>query len=132
MLITVFVRTCLRKVGKMQVLRRKFLLYLNANFFIAESVVNSNSSAPAIKFWLSLRRAKLHLTFTTRSKVRAMLPRLRTIMGKEICEFNSEGSSGFQQQRFNSKPAGTGSLEKNSVKTRLLPNKLFPLNVSGI
>ena len=31
----------------MQVLRRKFLLYLNANFFIAESVVNSNSSAPA-------------------------------------------------------------------------------------
>ena len=31
----------------MQVLRRKFLLYLNANFFITESVANSNSSAPA-------------------------------------------------------------------------------------
>lgn len=69
---------------------------------------------------------------TTLSKVRAMLPRLPTIMGKEICEFNSEGSLRFQQQRFNSKPAGTGSLGKNSVKTRLLPNKLIPLNVSGI
>lgn len=55
-------------------------------------------------------------------------------MGKEICEFNSEGSLRFQQQRFNSKPAVTGSLGKNSVKTRLLPNKLIPLNinVSGI
>ena len=58
-----------------------------------------------------------------------MLPRLPTIMGKEICEFNSEGSLRFQQQRFNSKPAGTGSLGKNSVKTRLLPNKLIPLNI---
>ena len=66
------------------------------------------------------------------SKVRAMLPRLRTIMGREICEFNSKGSLGFQQQRFKSKPAGTGSLGKNSVKTRLLLNKFFPLNVSGI
>ena len=47
MLITVNVRTCLRKVGKMQVLRRTFLLYLNANFFITESVANSDSSAPA-------------------------------------------------------------------------------------
>jgi len=130
-LITVYVRTCLRKVGKMRVLPRKFLLYLNANFFIAESVCQFQPFG-ACKFWLSLRRAKLHLTCTTLSKVRATLHRLRTIMGREICEFNSKGSLGFQQQRFKSKPAGTGSLGKNFVKTRLLPNKLFPLHVGGM